>query len=293
MIETVHFPSEHKGARITVSAELSIPDTAARAPAMVIIHGSGGIKLERERRYVAEINALGVATLLVDSFKARSITTTVGDQRSGDIDDTILDAAGGLILLASDQRIVASKIGIVGFSRGGSVALYTSLRHFPARYTQGKLAFALHVPFYPWAGRRYQDMTTTSAPIRILLGAADTQVGINPCLAAAREMKRCGGDIDWRIFPNAPHGWDFATEYNDGRNAENWCHVLPEEQPDGSWIERNSGELMRTASGKPNEAGIVAMARLLVFKGAPIGPNDHAKTESSRLLAEYIKQFLL
>ncbi len=47
------------------------PPRAARMPAMVIAHGSGGILAGREDAWAARLNGLGIATFVVDSFTPR------------------------------------------------------------------------------------------------------------------------------------------------------------------------------------------------------------------------------
>ena len=63
-----------EGTSTQIVGWLSVPPRpAARMPAMVISHGSGGILDGREHAWAARLNALGVATLVVDSFTPRGI----------------------------------------------------------------------------------------------------------------------------------------------------------------------------------------------------------------------------
>jgi hypothetical protein len=68
------------GRPVTIAVELRLPSTAAaRVPAVVLLHGSGGANT-RDDRWSRDLNDLGVATLLVDSFTGRGIVSTVADQ---------------------------------------------------------------------------------------------------------------------------------------------------------------------------------------------------------------------
>lgn len=65
------------GAPVTIGGTLVLPATAAaRLPAMVIAHGSGGILAGRENAWAARLNGLGVATFVVDSFAPRGLSST-------------------------------------------------------------------------------------------------------------------------------------------------------------------------------------------------------------------------
>ena len=59
------------GRPVTIAVELRLPSTAAaRVPAVILLHGSGGANT-RDDRWSRDLNDLGVATLLVDSFSGR------------------------------------------------------------------------------------------------------------------------------------------------------------------------------------------------------------------------------
>src|SRR5215213_2610106 len=58
----------------TAVGRLFVPEEASRdrpAPAVVLLHGSGGIVPERETAYARRLARLGVAALVLDSFAAR------------------------------------------------------------------------------------------------------------------------------------------------------------------------------------------------------------------------------
>ena len=65
---------------VALIGELRIPRPGTdRLPAVVLLHGSGGVT-DREDIWARELNALGVATFIVDSFTGRGIGTTIADQ---------------------------------------------------------------------------------------------------------------------------------------------------------------------------------------------------------------------
>ena len=94
---------------------------------MVIAHGSGGILAGREDAWAARLNGLGIATFVVDSFAPRGLSSTARDQSRLSTMANLADALAALKLLATHPRIDPARIGVMGFSRGGQVALYSSL----------------------------------------------------------------------------------------------------------------------------------------------------------------------
>src|ERR1051326_8486769 len=67
------------GKRDTIAGELRIPRRGTdRLPAMVIVHGSGGI-LGNEDHWAQELNNLGVATFMLDGFTGRGISSAAAN----------------------------------------------------------------------------------------------------------------------------------------------------------------------------------------------------------------------
>lgn len=68
------------GAPVTVTGELRIPNPGSeRLPAVILIHGSGGVR-QNENAWATEINSLGVAVFILDTFTGRGIVNTGSDQ---------------------------------------------------------------------------------------------------------------------------------------------------------------------------------------------------------------------
>jgi hypothetical protein len=85
-----------KGAPVALAGELRIPTPGTdRLPAVILVHGSGGIG-ENIDAWAKEINSLGVAVFILDSYSGRGIVSTVTDQNKtrfpGDDDRCLLGA---------------------------------------------------------------------------------------------------------------------------------------------------------------------------------------------------------
>jgi dienelactone hydrolase len=298
--ESVAQPSEklalarqHRGKAIEVPGELLLPPGTGKVPAMVIVHGSGGVSRTREYRYANEFVGMGVAALVIDAFKPRGISATVSDQDAVSSLEMTNDAFAALRALAVHPRVEAARIGIVGFSKGGTVALLAAHeRHAERAGLPPGLRFALHAPVYPACASHYLRPKTSGAPIVMLLGAADTYAGVAPCTEYAEKLKAEGAKIQVKLYAGAPHGFDGDRAYSVA-TGENWSRCIFEEQADGTWKERVSGQTTNDRQGKPIEAGRKAALAACRSQGVSGGPNAAAKVSAMNDLKEAVRRHLL
>ncbi|WP_300300154.1 dienelactone hydrolase family protein [Ferrovibrio sp.] len=284
--EILEFSGPSRGGPVTVRAELFLPDALAgtRLPAMLIHHGSGGVSNEREYAYAREFTAMGVAAIIPDSFTPRGVKSTVADQSAVTNNDMLADAFGALKAAAGHPRLDPARIGITGFSKGGTVALQSALVSVAERFAPGGPRFALHVPFYASCGTQYLNPKTTGAPMLVLIGGADTYVGSQPCLDYAAKIGATGGRVEAVVYPNAQHGWDGAGAAYRIANGENYSKCVYVEQPDRSWIEQTSGVMTNGPGGRAIEGAnqkALAACRTLGVSG---GPDADARTKSMAAL---------
>jgi dienelactone hydrolase len=290
--ERIAIKQTFKGKAITITGELFLPPGAAKVPAMIVHHGSGGVSDERERRYARELVQLGVVTLVLDSFKGRGVTSTVSDQAAVSTNDMLGDAFAALKALAGHARVDAARVGIVGFSKGGSVALLAGHEAKAAKEAPKGLRFALHVPFYPACVNHYYRPKSTGAPIYLMLGEADTYIGVGPCREYAAILRAEGARIEVVVFPGAMHGFDGGSAYRIA-TGENWSRCVFVEQPDGSWKERTSGVTTNGAGGKRIEAGYKQALGKCRTYGVSGGPNEAAKAKALADLKAYVQRHLV
>lgn len=112
---------EKAGATATIWGDLRFPQRqTGRAPAVILVHGTAGVG-PREQRWAEELNSLGIATFVLDSFRGRGIAPPF---ESGSVPSPltmIVDAYRALSMLATHPRIDPKRIALMGFSRGGVV----------------------------------------------------------------------------------------------------------------------------------------------------------------------------
>lgn len=287
--ETVAFERPTPAGPLRLHGTLWMPEGrgGAPVPALILSHGSGGLSPNREPRYAAALNAMGVAVLAIDHFGPRAITSTVRDQSQVSASEMRRDAFAALDALVRDPRIRADRIGIAGFSKGGIVTISVALARNNAPRGPNAARFALHVAFYPGCSDHWYAPRTTGAPIRLLLGEADTYTGLASCLALAEELRAAGAALEVTVYPGAQHGFDgFGRDWSDPA-GQNFSGCRYEEQADGTWIERTSGVALRDAASR------AAARRSCMRFGVSGGPDPAARAASLEVLKAEVARVLL
>jgi dienelactone hydrolase len=206
---TAFMPPSGEGMPAGVSGFLAVPPGTDALPAVVLMHGCQGIS-GAEVGWATTLNRLGIATLVVDSFRGRGIAETCTGKEFLHAASALVDAYRALDLLAANPRIDPSRIAIMGFSLGGQHALWASQARFQERYGKGSARFAAYLAFYP-AGcitRLEEEDRVGGGPIRIFHGAADDWTLIGPCKEYVERLRRAGRDAALIEYAGAHHSFD-------------------------------------------------------------------------------------
>ena len=186
----------------------------APAPAVALFHGCGGAfdrhaqLSKRLQDYAVLFNRAGYSALVVDSLTPR-YEVELCTQRSGSRRVTQsnrrLDALGAVAYLAERADVDPRRIGLVGWSNGGSTVLAaTNLRHRDVAAALVQPAFA--VAFYPGCEADLKRGYEAVAPLLMLVGQADDWTAAAPCRALAREAGGVPPEIEG--YAGAYHGFD-------------------------------------------------------------------------------------
>ena len=199
------------GKPVTIAGELRVPTGIAPFPAVVLVHGSGGIG-SNVSQWAEAFLENGIAPFLLDCFAGRGISSTINDQSQLDNLTLIFDAYRALETLLKIPLIDPKRIALMGFSKGGFAALYASLRRFQKYYAPPGAEFAAYIPFYPRGDIRFDgDDDVSERPIRLYHGEADDWIPVAPTRAYAERLQSAGRDVRITTFPGARHSFDSPT----------------------------------------------------------------------------------
>ncbi len=217
--ERVSFPSLDGAANApVVLTGLWFPAAGVNAsspgPAVALFHGCSGAfdrhgqLVRRMQEYAALFNRAGYSALIVDSltprYEVELCTQRTGSRRVTQ-SNRRLDALGAVAYLAERPDVDPKRIGLVGWSNGGSTVLSaTNLRHRDVAAALVQPAFA--VAFYPGCEVDLKRGYEAVAPLRMLVGQADDWTAAGPCRALAREAAGPRPEIEG--YAGAYHGFD-------------------------------------------------------------------------------------
>src|SRR5207248_7840849 len=105
------------GKPVSLAGELRIPRPGIdKVPAVILVHGSGGVNASHDR-WAQELNSIGVAVFILDTFSGRGIVSTINDQSQLHSLAMMVDAYRALGALAGHARIDPERIAVMGFSK--------------------------------------------------------------------------------------------------------------------------------------------------------------------------------
>jgi carboxymethylenebutenolidase len=204
---------------------------APRVPAVVMMHGragayssaAGGVydasTLSRRHQMWGRLWAeSGYVAILVDGFGPRGYPQGFPRfsyrDRPPEFDETTvrpLDAYGALAYLRTRGDVVPDRIGLQGWSNGGSATLAAMAIDAPGIKTPTPAtAFRAALAFYPACGLkgRFEDGYRPYAPVRVFHGTADEEVSPSRCRRLVETARALGGDISIELYERATHGFD-------------------------------------------------------------------------------------
>jgi dienelactone hydrolase len=187
----------------TIRGYLSRPSGSGPLPAVVVMHGCGGLSERKRAADARQFTSWGYVTLEVDSFATRGIATNCLDERIVARD---ADALGALAYLSTLPFVDPRRIALAGYSQGGIAALEVASAQ-PVRLFDAspKLTFKAAVAYYPICGPAADELTV---PTLVLVGELDDW---SPAAACRRMMKRQNGKgvmPKLVVFPEAYHSFD-------------------------------------------------------------------------------------
>lgn len=221
-------------------------------PALVLLHGCGGYFDNRGRlaeRYTslaARLNELGIHVLVTDSLTPRG-ERELCTQRNGERKVTMVqrrrDALGALAWLAARSDVDGQRVGLLGWSNGGSTVLAATQGGHP-EVAKAAVKPSLAVAFYPGCEVESQRGYRPVAPLLLLVGEADDWTPAAPCRVLAQQAPQA---IRIEVYPGAYHGFDGTAPLRLRRDVPNGVNP-------GAGVHVGSQPEARAASARALEA---------------------------------------
>ncbi len=176
--EKVSFPVADS---VRLTGNLCRPEGSGRLPAVVLMHGCAGLSSPGNdglRAVEALLCDAGYVTLVVDSLSARHVAT-VCDGQSPTWFERVADALAAKKYLSTLAYVNPHRIGLLGWSHGGSTALITWARESKQSSSD---AFAAVVAYYPCCDACGGEVAGgASSPLLVFLGELDVVCPASPC----------------------------------------------------------------------------------------------------------------
>ena len=215
MVERIEFESSnpfeihhilkhlHNTPKQTVFADLHLPEGDGPFGCVVSSHGSRGWS-DHHAIHVANWLDAGFAVCQIHSFASREVDSVVDNQMFVTHAMMLADAFAVQSMLAKDPRI--AKIGVTGWSLGGTVALYAAWK--PIIKAFGAEPFAAHLPFYPAAHMRPVVQDWSTAPMLILHGDADDWTPLHFVQGLHPQIPH----MELKVYEGCMHSFDSLEE---------------------------------------------------------------------------------
>jgi dienelactone hydrolase len=212
--EWIEFPAlkEFNGSPVQLSALLFKPNGPGPFPTVVLLHGCGGmltnsgILTASYRNWADRFVQSGYVALLPDSLNPRGQRSLCEQQKRSILEsrERVEDAYAALQWLVRQSYVAGDRIGLIGWSNGGSGTLYG------IRETQPHRGFRAAVAFYPGCRTLARSKTPYRpyAPLLILAGEADDWTPAAPCVELTEVAKKQGAPMEIVTYPGAHHSFD-------------------------------------------------------------------------------------
>ena len=201
-----------KGSEQEISGRLKLPPGKGEFPAVIIIHGSGGVD-DNHRNWANLLNKMGIATFILDSFSYRKIGQIYTGASTISTGSCIVDIYRAVELLRTHPSIDGSRISLMGFSMGGSHTLMAAMIRFQKVWLSSEASIAAYLAIYPPTWRELKEFEKVGGrPIRIFVGTADDWTPAERARDYIEKLQSAGQDAEIHEYPNAHHGFD--QEFN-------------------------------------------------------------------------------
>ena len=211
---------------ITVPGFLCWPEHHASCSAVILFHGSDGFKPNHEK-IARKLAKEGLAALALTWFGGSSARSAWNAVRVEDILQAV-EFLGQLPMVDAD------KLGLIGFSRGGGLALIMAslipqtkavVNYFGLTAWQGGLEEFDHLPLN--ISEPLDFVKNIPCPVLSFHGRIDTVVPVDNTIQLDAACKRYGIAHTYFLYPDVEHSFIWpGDKYNEQARADAWRKTI-------------------------------------------------------------------
>lgn len=188
---------------VDISAHIYKPDGNGPFPAVILLHGSGGLS-GHHHNWARTLVSWGYVAAVVDSYLPRGYSQGI-KERTDVITpyDRVSDIIGTIELLKTMPYVAPNDLGVIGFSHGG----WTVMKAVQERVYLKDYGVKGVVGYYPYC-HPTQDVHI-DVPLLILIGEHDTSTPTERCRQLKANLKGRAAEItEMVIYPDTYHSFD-------------------------------------------------------------------------------------
>jgi dienelactone hydrolase len=202
---------------VTLHAALYRPDGAGPFPAIVALHDCGGLDsrpaatTELYGEWAKLLVADGFVVLFPDSFGSRGLGSQCRVRRpmADSSRERVADAEAARHWLQGQPYVRPDRISLLGWSSGGSAALWTVRPN--AVPHDGGPDFRSAVALYPGCHRLRETAWSARVPTLVLIGSADDWKLASTCQQMVAGARGRSAHVEIVVYPGAHHEFDRAN----------------------------------------------------------------------------------
>jgi dienelactone hydrolase len=263
--------------RVDVDGQLFMPPNATTpVPLVIVVPGSLSVAPSHLAHAEAFTNS-GIASFVLDPFGARGVTSTVANQAQFSFAASAYDVMAAARQLAMLEQIDASRIALLGHSRGGSAVLNAAMRRLNAPLFKDTFELRAVLAAYPWCGHQPLDPDVGGTRVHVLIGEQDDWVSPQQAQGLVHAMQVRGAAATIRIVALAQHSFDRREPLQRIEEASVSPHAPT------AYL-ANDGAFIHPITGKPDpelmdrDLGVYALKAGFGRKGATIGSQGDQAT---------------
>lgn len=277
---------------VDIVGQLFLPAGTGKVPAVVLMHGSGGVYGALLDYWPKQFNAAGIAVFTLDRFGPRGVRSTTNDQSQVPLAADVADAFAALRILATHPRIDRQRIALMGFSRGGTATLRAAVERFIAtQKLPDGLRYAAFIPTYSGGCVGLSRLLVKpgvfgAAPMLFIHGSADDYTPITPCRDYADRIGKAGTPVEFLVIEGAHHKFDADdTRRHVLRDAQRTRSECPIEIDIDTLYayDRNTGARLQGTTYEEAAKGCRA-------RGASVEGDAAARDQAARAAVAFLKK---